>query len=121
MVLDHINIKAPADLLAQEKDFWCDVIGLHLGERAQLNDKGYWLYNEHNQAIVHLSVADERVDAQGYFDHIALKTSGLAHYTALLEAQSIQYQQRVLADKDITQVFVRSPLGIRIELSFQKG
>jgi extradiol dioxygenase family protein len=31
MHLDHINIAAPAELLAKTRDFYCDVIGLAEG------------------------------------------------------------------------------------------
>ena len=53
MHLDHINIAAPAELLAKTRDFYCDVIGLAEGFRPTFSRKGFWLYSK-GKPIIHL-------------------------------------------------------------------
>ena len=52
--LNHINLRAPAELLAVLRDFYRDVLGLTVGPRPGFDSDGYWLYAG-GHAIVHLS------------------------------------------------------------------
>ena len=44
MQLDHLNICAPATLLAEVCAFYCDILGFATGPRPELGVPGYWLY-----------------------------------------------------------------------------
>jgi catechol 2,3-dioxygenase-like lactoylglutathione lyase family enzyme len=52
--LNHINLRAPAALLATLRDFYRDMLGLTVGPRPAFDSEGYWLYAG-GQAILHLS------------------------------------------------------------------
>jgi len=88
MKLHHINIKAPGDLLQQEKDFFCSVLGLREGNRPDFSSRGYWLYAG-DKAIVHLSESDShfRNEKQGFFDHVAFQTTNLKQLIQNLEGR----------------------------------
>ncbi len=64
MKLHHINIKAPRELLQQERDFFCVVLGLHEGIRPDFSIRVYWLYAG-DKAIVHLSESDAHFVGHG--------------------------------------------------------
>ncbi len=41
--LNHYNLRAPRELLDKLKEFYCEVVGLELGQRPPLDGSGYWL------------------------------------------------------------------------------
>ena len=120
MQLHHINIKAPRELLEQEKDFFCDVLGLQLGARPNFSSKGFWLY-EGSRAIVHLSESESHFSnkKQGYFDHVAFQTTNLEKFIQILKSRKIDYSIVYLAEIEMTQIFFKAPSGTGIEVNFQ--
>lgn len=119
MKLDHINIRAPRALLEREKQFFCELLGLAEGPRPGFGSFGYWLYAG-EEAVVHLSERADRLEdvGQGYFDHVAFRSSGLPDLIDRLEIRNTEYQLAYLEDRDMTQVFFRSPSNTRIEVNF---
>ena len=133
--LNHFNITASQQLLEDVKQFYTDVVGLRLGPRAQLDHSGYWLYAG-ALPIVHLSAlpdTDIGMDAgtnastsdrgelaacRTSFNHISLNCSGLSAAIHLLNCQSIPYKVIELPDIGQTQIFVKDPAGIGVELTF---
>lgn len=120
MHLDHINISAPAALIEQEKQFLCELFSLHDGFRPTLASDGYWLYHQDN-AVVHLVVSDVHVahETPGYLDHVAFKLQGLKAFVEKLQAMNIEFQSKTQPQLAITQIFLFSPAGIRLELVFR--
>lgn len=120
MKLHHINIKAPRDLLGQEKRFFCEVLGLREGSRPNFSSKGYWLYAEET-AIVHLSESDKhfKAEKQGFIDHVAFQSTGLKKLVRVLEQKKITYSSVYLPDINMTQIFFRTPTCTRIEVNFE--
>lgn len=119
MKLDHINIKAPRELLEHEKRFLCELLDLEAGPRPGFASFGYWLYAG-GEAIVHLSERADSLDddSQGYFDHVAFRSNGLRELLGKLDRHSIEHATTYLEDRDMTQVFFRSPSNTRIEVNF---
>ena len=119
MKLDHINIRAPRELLEREKAFFCEVLGLHEGPRPGFGNYGYWLYAD-DDAVVHLSESSAPLDddAQGCFNHVAFRSSGLQDLIRSLERAGIRHSVSFLEDRDMTQVFFRAPSNTRIEVNF---
>lgn len=119
MQLQHINIKAPADLLAAEKDFFRDILGLSEGPRPSFPNPGYWLYSG-DQPIVHLSESRQFIEGvhTSYFDHVAFETTGLDAFLRRLESAGLEYATNYVDAITTTQVFVNSPTGTKIEVSF---
>lgn len=119
MHIDHVNIRAPADLLEQEKRFFCEILGLRDGPRPAFSSKGYWLYAG-DQPIVHLSQGSLRLPhgQTGYLDHVAFRCSDLPALIERLQAASIEYSTTYLSELDMTQVFLQSPSATGIEVNF---
>lgn len=124
----HINIKAKMPLLEKEKDFFCEVLGLKEGFRPNFNKKGFWLYSADNNPIIHLTEEDgeegmqkgvqEGSPRQGYIDHIAFQSSHVNNFIARLNNLNIAYRTSYLAEINVLQVLLHSPLGIKIEVVF---
>lgn len=119
MKIDHINIAAPRDLLAEVRDFYCNALGLEEGPRPDFGIPGYWLYGE-GKPIVHLMESDNHHPAERphYLDHIAFEMRCLPDYVERLQAMGIEYRVNHVADFDISQVFCSDPCGNRIEANF---
>ena len=118
MNLHHINIKAPAALMAAEKQFFCEVLGLHEGHRPDFASQGYWLYSA-GQAIVHLSLSEQHFSNErtGYLDHVAFQTSNLQDLLQRLDNAGIEYSSSHVSELGMTQVFLKSPSAIGIEVN----
>ena len=119
MQLDHINISTPAGLLKKVRDFYCDVLGLKEGFRPNFSKDGFWLYSQ-DKAIIHLVVSSHHHEneKQGYFDHFALRTTGLAKILEQLDAFNIENRTSYLPEISLTQIFCKDPSGTGVEISF---
>lgn len=119
MQLHHINIRAPADLLADEKGFFRDILGLSEGPRPAFTNPGYWLYSG-DQPVVHLSQGEQYIGNErgSYFDHVAFQSTGLGDFLRRLETAGIEYSTSYVDATATTQVFSNSPTGIKIEVGF---
>ncbi len=120
MNLHHINIKGPRELLEQEKEFFCSILGLSEGHRPKFSSNGYWLY-ANDKPIVHLTESEEhfRNEKQGYFDHIAFQSSNLDKLVQLLKIRDVNHSIVYLQEIDMSQVFFKSPSGTGIEINFE--
>lgn len=118
--LDHINIAAPADLLARVRDFYVDILGLEDGARPVFSSPGYWLYAG-NRPLIHLSVRDGRPAGEdaGYLDHVAFTGRGHRELLSRLESAEIEYQRNHVPELDLYQLFFRDPAGVRVEVNFR--
>jgi catechol-2,3-dioxygenase len=119
---NHYNIRAPRNLMEQLKTFYCDVVGLELGERPALRSFGYWLYAGGTD-VLHLSevVADETprlTEALTTFDHVAFTCTDYAGTQAKLIQQGIQFTTRELTATNTKQIFFRDPAGNGVEFNF---
>ena len=121
--LHHFNITAPVELLEPVRDFYVDVLGLSVGERPGFTRMGFWLYSR-GEPIVHLTAcADGEARANGksgpnFFDHIAFACQGLAGFIARLKQLNVAYEVIEIVSLGQTQVFVRDPAGVGVELNF---
>ena len=122
MHIDHINIAAPAELLEKVRDFYCDVLDLAEGFRPDFSRDGYWLYSG-EKALVHLVESTRHHDneKQGYFDHFALRTTGLARVLARLDRFNIEYTTNHLPQINLTQIFCKDPSGTGVEITDTSG
>ena len=121
--LHHFNITAPAELLGPVRDFYVEVLGLNVGERPDFTREGFWLYSR-GEPIVHLTACgDDDVRAKGktgpnFFDHIAFSCQGLIGFIERLKQLNVAYEVVEIASLGQTQVFVRDPAGVGVELNF---
>ena len=117
--LDHINIKASAELLEEVKSFYMEVLGLKEGFRPEFSSAGSWLYSG-EQALIHLSNCDESPESSlsGHLDHVAFRSAGLTETRQLLDEKGISFHSNFIHELNTTQLFFRDPTGTKIELSF---
>ena len=119
--LNHFNITASPSLIEQVKQFYLDIIGLTVGPRAHLDHEGYWLYAG-EVPILHLSarrnIEQVTLVQKGYFNHISLSCVGLQAAIAKMTATQTPYQLIQLSDIHQTQIFLKDPADIGVELTF---
>jgi len=118
--LDHFNIKAPKGQLSEVKDFYIEVLGLKEGFRPKLSGPGQWLYAG-SDAIVHLSEDENRTSRKGEdsLDHIAVCCVGVNEFAKKLKKHLIQFRPANVPEIDLTQLFLKDPAGVTIELNFK--
>lgn len=117
--LNHFTIRCvPSDLPAI-RDFYTKYLNLTAGERPTMPRPGFWLYSD-GQPVVHLYASlDERVDGPtGALDHISFRARGLEKTRAFLRDDGISFDEFPLPGTQIHQIFLRDPMGLKIELTF---
>lgn len=121
--LNHYNLRAPRELLEQLRDFYCEVVGLELGQRPPLEGSGYWLYAG-GQDILHLSQTHpgetRLTHVATTFDHVAFTCTGRAEVEARLQRHNIQFETAHMPSIGKVQLFFKDPAGNGVELNFAK-
>lgn len=121
MRIDHINIKAPRQVLERTRDFYREVFALQEGYRPDFCAYGFWLYAD-EQAIIHLSeTATERNAGDGSLDHVAFRVDALEPIIARLDELGIEFSEVTLPDVSLRQIFLRDPAGVRVEINCPSG
>ncbi len=119
--INHINIEITAEQLPKVKAFYEDVLGLKPGFRALSKRDGAWLYAG-DTPVIHLSVSEDWMNEADkiHFNHVAFACTGLAEFMVDFSKKNIPHtiEQRSLADREMTQIFLNDPVGIKIELNF---
>jgi catechol 2,3-dioxygenase-like lactoylglutathione lyase family enzyme len=113
--------------LERTKNFYCDVVGLTVGDRPPLAFPGYWLYCG-GIPVVHLigyqagqpviNDGPSYPAATGRLDHIAFSCVGLKEMRENLKSRNLKYDERVLPRLNMTQLFYPDPDGISVECNF---
>ncbi len=119
--IDHFNITASRELLEQVRAFYCDVIGLVVGDRPPFDSAGYWLYAG-DRAVLHLSLADAdeqlATNVATTLNHIALACTGRAEMERKLAESGVRFRTARVPATSVVQLFLKDPAGNGIELSF---
>ena len=131
--LDHVSISTVN--LEATKKFYCELLGLKVGFRPNLESSGYWLYSD-KAAIIHLVETEEKLDKQtslsqgkevtsnlietGRDDHIALTVEDSADLVNIMKDNDVDYWDRLLVDRNLYQIFIQDPNGVIIELNDYK-
>jgi catechol-2,3-dioxygenase len=118
---DHYNLRAARPVLEELRAFYCDVVGLRVGERPTFRRFGYWLYAG-ERAVLHLSEADETETrsrtAVTTFAHAAFNCTGRAEFEQRLKQRGIPYRTAQVAQLRLDQLFFHDPAGNGVELQF---
>jgi len=121
--IHHFTIRcAPAQLEAVCA-FYRDVLGMQTGPRPPFPFPGHWLYVG-DLALVHLAAiasddsARRSVAAAG-FDHVSLRARGLQATRDRLGSLSVPYEELPVPGWPLHQIFLRDPVGSKIELTFE--
>ncbi len=125
--LQHFTIE-PSDL-ERTKNFYCDVLGLEVGDRPPLGFPGYWLYSG-GVATVHLMGQrqprdgivvrgpEQKYDHTGRFDHIAFAASDVEGLRKRLQSKNVAFREQIVPRTGDTQFFHSDPDGVGVELNF---
>jgi catechol 2,3-dioxygenase-like lactoylglutathione lyase family enzyme len=130
--LEHYLVVS--DQLEVTKWFYCDVLGLAVGDRPDLGFDGYWLYAG-DVACLHLADRDsyraykarvgtpvpQQTADTGAIDHIAFNATGFDEMIAGLDAEGLTYRHNSINDIGLRQIFVQDPNAITIELNFRES
>lgn len=125
--LDHINVRAPEDMIERLRAFYCEVIGLREGMRPPFRSRGYWLYAG-DRDLLHLTIApaDAAVAGAaatpaartGWVDHVALRGTDRTESIRRLDAAGVDYEIEEVPMTGQVQIFLTDPAGLGIELNF---
>ncbi len=129
--LEHVTIRC-ADLKAT-RDFYVS-LGLADGARPDFPFRGHWLYLA-GAAVVHLvDAADPNSKSKGSawggepgaaagdtgpFDHVAFQGDDFSKMRAQFEATGLAFRERVVPGGALSQLFVRDPDGVLVEINFR--
>jgi catechol-2,3-dioxygenase len=118
---DHYNLRADRAVLDELRDFYCEVVGLTVGERPPFRRPGYWLYAG-GKPVLHLSEADHGEQrsraAVNTFAHAAFNCTGRAEIEARLMRLGIPYRTAEVPLLELAQLFFHDPAGNGVELQF---
>jgi len=117
----HYNLRAPRPLLDELCNFYCDVVGLHRGDRPPFKFFGYWLYAG-EQDVLHLTEAGANevhyTHVSGTFDHVAFNCTDREAVEQHLRKHGIQFRTALVPLTNRFQIFFSDPAGNGVELNF---
>jgi catechol 2,3-dioxygenase-like lactoylglutathione lyase family enzyme len=118
--LHHFTIGCAPSELPALLAFYTGAIGLEDGHRPPLRHPGHWLYCR-GRAILHLNalLAEQHEGyGLGTVDHVSFEAKGLDRTRAALQQAGLPFTEVPLAGTTIHQLFLRDPIGTRVELTF---
>jgi len=128
--LEHFLIQT-ADL-AGTRDWYVQVLGMRDGWHPDFKFPVVWLYAGERD-VLHLTeggagtsenrkryLGQQSTETQGSgaIDHVAFRCTGLAQTIAHLRAEGVPFQQRMVSDQELYQLFLFDPNGVKVELNF---
>ncbi len=123
--LAHYNLRAPRPLLETLREFYCEVVGLQVGERpTPRRSFGYWLCAG-GVDVLHLSECSpgevRAIDAVNTFDHAAFRCTERAETERRLQGHGVKYETVQVPHSGVVQIFFSDPAGNGVELSFSEA
>jgi catechol 2,3-dioxygenase-like lactoylglutathione lyase family enzyme len=120
--IDHVNVRCSQAKLPAVRKFYSEVLGLVDGDRPPFAFDGAWMYLG-SQAIIHIAVYSPKDQAgagevaEGV-DHFSFHTKGRDGARTHLQSLHVPFEERDVPARNISQIFLRDPVGTRIELTF---
>ena len=116
--LDHITVITKD--LKKTKDFYVNILGMNIDyDRPPFKFDGIWL-SLNKRAVVHVVVKEEHIIDENLLptlDHVAFRAKDMKNIKLNLKKNSISYEEKVTPDNKISQIFLKDPNGIKIEIS----
>jgi len=121
-LVDHFNIVISPSQVEATLRFYQDVLGLKEGFRPNFGRPGWWLYAG-DHPVLHISLKEivPTVGATGSFDHIALNATGWPEMKERLQRLGIPFEEQLVRDNTVMQIFFRDPNGLKVELDYGKS
>lgn len=125
--IDHFTLRVSEDMLPPLLDFYTRVLQLREGDRPAFPFLGHWLYAG-DRAVVHL--AGNAPDGEpapavqlptGKLNHVSLRARGLKSTRDHLAALAMEWQEAPVPGIPLHQVFLRDPVGLKVELTFDSA
>jgi catechol 2,3-dioxygenase-like lactoylglutathione lyase family enzyme len=119
-LVDHFNIVISPSQAEETLRFYREVLGLTDGFRPDFGRPGWWLYAG-DHPVLHISLRDipPTQGSTGSFDHIALTATGYREMKARLQRLGIAFEEQLVDDNTVAQIFFRDTNGLRIELDYK--
>ena len=116
--LDHVNIRTSKS--RETMNFYTEILDFSEGFRPPFNFPGAWLYAGES-AVIHLVFDDsEQSDNYNPVDHIAFEAAGYEESMQRLESANWEYRCSDVPDRNIRQIFLVDPNGVKLELNFKE-
>jgi catechol 2,3-dioxygenase-like lactoylglutathione lyase family enzyme len=125
--LDHLLVLT--DDVEATKAFYCDGLGLEVGERPPLGFPGLWLYLD-GVPCVHVAERgpfEEYAARLGWevrpapVDHVAFQAEDAADVEARLQAAGVDVVANPAPPPGLRQLFLTDPNGLRVEVNARTG
>ncbi len=128
--LEHFLVQA-ADL-ERTSEWYVRILGMRQGPHPDFKFPVVWLYLG-DEPVIHmcegganappnrktyLGQESEAIYGTGIVDHVAFRASGLPEMIAHLKQEGISFNQRMVSDQGLYQLFLFDPNGLKIELNF---
>jgi catechol 2,3-dioxygenase-like lactoylglutathione lyase family enzyme len=124
-ILDHLLVLT--DDIDATRDFWCEALGLEVGERPPLEFPGYWLYGAAGpcvhvaeRAAYEAHSGDAGIPANdGPVEHVAFDAPDYDAAAGRLALGGIQAHSNEVPGV-MRQLFVEDPNGVKIEINVKE-
>jgi catechol 2,3-dioxygenase-like lactoylglutathione lyase family enzyme len=120
-LVDHFNIRISPTQVEATLKFYREVLGLQEGFRPNFGRPGWWLYAG-KHPVLHVSLKENippTTGSTGSFDHIALNATGWREMKERLQRFGIKYEEQLVSDNTVLQIFFCDSNGLRIELDYK--
>jgi catechol 2,3-dioxygenase-like lactoylglutathione lyase family enzyme len=124
--LEHLLVLT--DDIDATRDFWCDALGLEVGERPPLPFPGYWLYSR-EVPCVHIAERTAYADHSGRIgipasreavDHVAFNGDDYDGIVSRLEQRAVEAARNDPPGAGLRQLFIEDPNGVKIEINVKE-
>jgi catechol 2,3-dioxygenase-like lactoylglutathione lyase family enzyme len=123
--IDHFTIHVRTADLGRVVKFYADALELQDGKRPPFDFPGNWLYAG-DKPVIHLVGTDydeplsAKAPSSGRLDHISFRSTGREKQRERLRSLGMAFEEADVPASPITQIFVRDPAGILVELTYDK-
>jgi catechol 2,3-dioxygenase-like lactoylglutathione lyase family enzyme len=115
--INHVNIRTTD--VAKSASFYVEVFDFEYRRGpGVVGNQSNWLFDREGNPIIHLRLRAAESNSTGPIDHVALNCQGKAEILSRLEARKIEFNVFENAGSGLTQVFLKDPHGIALELNF---
>ncbi|VWX61474.1 conserved hypothetical protein [Burkholderiales bacterium 8X] len=119
MIVGMNHFTVTAEDQQKTLDFYCDLLGLRVGDRPDLGFAGAWLYGSGPQAVLHLYFGRPMpLHRTGVIDHLAFTAQDLRAVKARFDERGVKYDLRRQVGAGTWQLFCLDPNGAKVELDF---
>lgn len=128
--LEHFLIQTTQ--LQATRDWYVDVLGMREGWHPDFKFPVVWLYlgdkdvlhlteggaNVSQNRLSYVGQQSTQTQGTGVVDHVAFRCSDLPGMLRHLRARNITFNERMVSDQGLYQLFLFDPNGVKVELNF---